>query len=161
MNILFLQTGGTIDKDYPRSQGGYAFEFGEPATLRILEQLDPSFEFEVDTVCQKDSQELTDLDREHLATRIRASSIDRVIVTHGTDTLLDTAYYLEHRVSDKLVILTRAMRPQRFSNSDAPVNLGVALGAASLLKSGVYVAMHGLVKPAPQMCRDPDTGKFQ
>lgn len=70
MKILFIQTGGTIDKDYPRSKGGYAFEFGEPATKRLLERLGPSFSYEVVTAFQKDSLEVTDADREVLANLI-------------------------------------------------------------------------------------------
>lgn len=70
MKILFIQTGGTIDKDYPRSKGGYAFEFGEPATKRLLDRLRPSFDFEVVTAFQKDSLEVTDQDRQVLANLI-------------------------------------------------------------------------------------------
>lgn len=70
MNILFIQTGGTIDKDYPRSKGGYAFEFGEPATKRLLERLGPSFSYRVVTAFQKDSLEVTDADRNILANMI-------------------------------------------------------------------------------------------
>ena len=64
MKLIFIQTGGTIDKDYPRSTGGWAFEFGEPATRRLLEKLNPAFEYEIITPFQKDSQEITNTDRE-------------------------------------------------------------------------------------------------
>ena len=66
MKLVFIQTGGTIDKDYPNKTKGWAFEYGEPATNRILEKINPSFEFEVITVCQKDSLEITDQDRQNL-----------------------------------------------------------------------------------------------
>jgi L-asparaginase len=71
--ILFIQTGGTIDKDYPRSKGGYAFEFGEPAVQRLLERLAPSFRYRVVTAFQKDSLEVNDEDREALAELIEKS----------------------------------------------------------------------------------------
>ena len=94
MRITFIQTGGTIDKDYPRSSGGYAFEFGEPATERLLARLNPSFSFDVRTAFQKDSTEIDQADRRGLAEMIRLDANDKVIVTHGTDTMLETAQFL-------------------------------------------------------------------
>ena len=79
MKILFIQTGGTIDKDYPRSKGGYAFEFGEPATKRLLERLSPSFEYDVVTAFQKDSLEVVDADREVLAKLIEGRSEGKIL----------------------------------------------------------------------------------
>lgn len=160
MKILFLQTGGTIDKDYPRTTGGWAFEFGEPAATRLLERLSPSFEFAVKTICQKDSLEIEDADREKMKAAICTSDFSRIVITHGTDTLLQTGRFLTGCCPHKTVVLTGAMRPERFSNSDAPLNLGVAVGAVQTLPPGVYVAMHGLVKMAEEMQRDPDSGSF-
>jgi len=160
MQITFVQTGGTIDKDYPRSSGGWAFEFGDPATRRLLERLDPSFDFEVREVCQKDSLEITDEDRAQMAAVIAGLESSRVVVTHGTDTMLETARYLDDRIQDKVVVITGAMRPERFSNSDAPLNLGCAIAAAQLAEPGVWIAMHGVVRRHGEMQRDPDTGKY-
>ena len=87
--IVFIQTGGTIDKDYPRSSGGWAFEFGEPATQRLLEKLNPNFDTETLTAFQKDSLEVTNEDRKALAGIINNHSADQFIVTHGTDTLIE------------------------------------------------------------------------
>ncbi|NAS11361.1 asparaginase domain-containing protein [Poritiphilus flavus] len=160
MKILFIQTGGTIDKDYPKTKGGWAFEFGEPATERILSKLDPSFEYEIHTASQKDSLEITEADRQSLADLINKEVADAYVVTHGTDTMMDTAAFLSSRVDRKVVILTGAMRPERFSNSDAPINLGVAIGAANLLDPGIYIAMHGILKSASEIQRNADNGKF-
>ena len=160
MRITFIQTGGTIDKDYPRSSGGYAFEFGEPATERLLTRLNPSFVFEVRTAFQKDSSEITADDRQHLLECIRSDDNDKVIVTHGTDTMLETAAFLAEHITDKLIVITGAMRPERFSDSDAPINLGCAIAAANLAPDGVYIAMHGIVKRHDQMQRDSATGKY-
>ena len=160
MKIIFIQTGGTIDKDYPRSAGGYAFEFGEPATSRFLEKLDPSFSYEITTAFQKDSLEITDTDRQRLAGLILRLEATKFVVTHGTDTLLETAEFLRKHTSGKLIVLTGAMRPERFYNSDAPINIGTAIAVASFREEGVYVAMHGRVKPSSEMKRDPETGKF-
>jgi L-asparaginase len=160
MDIIFIQTGGTIDKDYPHTTKGWAFEFGEPACKRILEKLNPSFQYEILTSCQKDSLEITEEDREQLAYLISNHSGSKFIITHGTDTMIETAEYLQKKIQDKLIIITGAMRPERFTNSEAPINIGAAIGAANLLKKGVYIIMHGIVKPANEIQRNLDTGKY-
>jgi len=160
MKIIFIQTGGTIDKDYPHTTKGWAFEFGEPATTRVLEKLNPSFEYEILTAFQKDSLEITDEDRKKLADLVTTQSADKIIVTHGTDTMIETATYLSETIKNKLVIITGAMRPEQFSNSDAPINIGSAIAAANLLEDGIYIAMHGVVKPYKEIKRDLDTGKY-
>ena len=160
MKLIFIQTGGTIDKDYPQSTKGWAFEFGEPATNRILEKLDPSFSYEVLTSCQKDSLEITEEDRNKLASLIQNRKESKFIVTHGTDTMLETAAFLKERVQGKLVVVTGAMRPERFTNSEAAINVGCAIATANLMQEGVFIAMHGIVKPASEMKRDLDSGKY-
>ena len=112
MKIIFIQTGGTIDKDYPHTTKGWAFEFGVPATTRLLERLNPSFEYEILTCFQKDSLEIDDNDRQKLADMINNLKCDKVIVTHGTDTMVETASYLAERIADKLIVITGAMRPE-------------------------------------------------
>ncbi|MHC5064673.1 MAG: asparaginase domain-containing protein [Planctomycetota bacterium] len=160
MHITFIQTGGTIDKDYPHTSKGWAFEFGEPATHRILEKLDPAFDYEVVTACQKDSLEITDEDRQRMVDLILEEDCRQVILTHGTDTMLETAAYLAERLPDRLIVLTGAMRPERFTNSEAPINLGAAIATANLQDQGVFIAMHGIVKEHSAMQRDPETGKY-
>ncbi len=160
MKITFIQTGGTIDKDYPKNTGGYAFEFGEPATKRILEKLDPSFDYEIVTLCQKDSQEITKEDRQNIVDYIKNSKGVKFIITHGTDTIIDTGKFLAEMISEKLIILTGAMRPERFYNSDAAINIGTAIGAANLLQYGVYIVMHGVVKPVNDIQRNVESGRF-
>lgn len=160
MKITFIQTGGTIDKDYPHTTKGWAFEFGEPATNRIIEKLDPSFEFDVVTSCQKDSLEITDQDRQDLVDLIKRHNGNKFIITHGTDTMMETANYLSARVGDKLIVITGAMRPERFSNSEAPINLGCAIATANLIEKGVFIAMHGIVKSHEEIKRNLETGKY-
>lgn len=160
MEIVFIQTGGTIDKDYPHTTKGWAFEFGEPATLRILSKLNPSFEYEVITASQKDSLEITNEDRVNLCNLIQNHHATKFIVTHGTDTMMETAAFLRKYIKDKLIVLTGSMRPERFSNSDAPINLGCAIATANLMEKGVFIAMHGIVKEDTEIGRDPETGQF-
>ena len=160
MKLLFIQTGGTIDKDYPHRTKGWAFEIDEPAAGRILERLDPSFDYEVLTCFRKDSLEITGEDRKSLAELILGYASDRIIITHGTDTMLETATYLDTMVRDKLIVITGAMRPERFVDSDADINLGAAIATIQLQERGIYIAMHGVVKPYTEMNRDQETGKY-
>lgn len=159
MKIMFLQTGGTIDKDYPRKTKGYAFEIDEPAVARILEKANPNFEFEVLTVLRKDSLEITEEDREKIFQACKDADGDRIIVTHGTDTMIETARKLS-AIEDKTIILTGALLPERFSNSEAMFNIGAAVGALSAVQNGVYVAMNGRIYPWDRCRRDLDTGWF-
>ena len=126
----------------------------------ILEKLNPSFEYEVVRAFTKDSLEIKERDRESLTQIIEASDNRCFIVTHGTDTMIETADYLNSRIKDKLVVITGAMLPQNFRNSDAEVNIGCAIATANLINSGVYIAMHGIVKPAMTISRDMETGKY-
>lgn len=160
MKITFIQTGGTIDKDYPNFAKGWAFEFGEPAMDRILDKLNPSFEYNVLTSCQKDSLEITDEDRAHLVEIITKEEGEKFVVTHGTDTLLETAKFISDHIKDKLVVMTGSMLPERFSNSEAPINVGAAIATANLMDVGVYVTMHGISKLHNEVSRDLETGKF-
>jgi len=160
MKIILIQTGGTIDKDYPHTTKGWAFEFGDPAIIRILEKLNPSFEYEIVIAFKKDSLEITDTDRQQLTELILKQPDEKIIVTHGTDTMMETANFLSQHVRDKVIVLTGAMRPEQFSNSDASINVGVAIGAIQLLAPGVYIAMHGVVKSWNTIERDMTTGKY-
>ena len=96
MKILFLQTGGTIDKDYPHSSNGWAFEIHEPAVKRIIQKLNPSFQYKIDSVFKKDSLEINDKDRDLLLATCSNANEDKIIITHGTDTIMDTAAFLSN-----------------------------------------------------------------
>lgn len=159
MEILFIQTGGTIDKDYPKTTKGYAFEISEPAVKRILEKLNPDFKYEVISVLKKDSLEITEEDRNKILKACQQSDIKKIIITHGTDTMLETAKKLSV-IKDKTIIITGAMRPERFSNSDASINVGMAIGAINVLESGIYLAMHGKILLWNKCKRNLETGQF-
>lgn len=159
MKITFIQTGGTIDKDYPRTTKGYAFEISEPAVKRILEKLNPAFDFEIIPALKKDSMEITDDDRQKIYDICKELKNNKIIITHGTDTMMETAEKLSS-IKDKVIVITGAMRPERFTNSDAPINIGVAIGSVNVLETGVYIAMHGQVLPWNQITRNMETGQF-
>ncbi len=160
MNITFIQTGGTIDKDYPHSSNGWAFEIHEPALERVLEKLNPSFEYNVISAFKKDSLEITEADLQHLKKMIEKTNSEKLIITHGTDTLSNTAYYLANHNLGKTIVLTGAMRPQKFVDTDADVNLGLAIATVQTMSNGVFVCMHGLVLSYDQIDRDKKTGKY-
>ncbi len=159
MKIIFIQTGGTIDKDYPKRTEGYAFEIKEPAAERILKRLNPDFQYEIIPLLQKDSLDLTEDDRKKIYDTCVHSLGDKIIITHGTDSLIETARFLSS-IKNKLIVLTGSLRPERFSDSEAPINLGVALGAVNTFKNGIFIAMNGRVYSWEDVIRNPKTGQF-
>lgn len=160
MNILILTTGGTIDKDYPHSQNGWAFEIGDPAIAGILKEWNPSFNYEIVSVFKKDSLEITDEDRKLLADKIVLSKSNQIVITHGTDTLIETGLFLQKHFRDKIIVLTGAMRPAKFRETDAYLNIGAAIGTVQSLSTGIYIVMHGICSPVDKIERDPESGRF-
>ena len=158
--VLFVQMGGTIDKDYPRSTGGWAFEIHDSCIPRIMDRILTPYSYQVVSLLKKDSQEITEEDRRSLTSLIRTSTHQAFIITHGTDTMIETAKYVHDLIPDRLIIFTGAMKPERFGDSDAHFNVGMALGAWQCLQKGVYIAMHGQVIPAVYCTRDATSGLF-
>jgi L-asparaginase len=159
MKIVFIQTGGTIDKDYPRATGGYAFEIGESAAKRILQRANPSFDFEIVSILRKDSLDIIEEDRKKIREACEKTAADRIIVTHGSDTMIETAEKLSS-IKNKVIVLTGATKPEKFVDSDASFNLGTAVGAINVLKQGVYIAMNGRIYPWNKVKRNRETGQF-
>ncbi len=159
MKVLFIQTGGTIDKDYPKTTKGYAFEITDPAVERILEKMNPAFSWRVVPLLRKDSMEITENDRQMIFDECKNAIEDKIVITHGTDTMIQTAQFLK-ALEKKTIIITGAMRPERFSNSDASFNIGTALGGLNALQNGVYIAMNGSIYPWNECSRDLKTGQF-
>jgi len=159
MKILFIQTGGTIDKDYPRTTNGYSFEITSPSVKRILENIHASFEYEILPLLQKDSLDITEEDRKIIYNTCKESNYKKIIITHGTDTMIETAKVLSS-IRKKIIVLTGAKLPERFTNSDARFNIGVAVGVLNTLEEGVFIAMNGKVFQYDKVKLDKTTGKF-
>ncbi|MFA6216022.1 MAG: asparaginase domain-containing protein [Patescibacteria group bacterium] len=159
MKIVFIQTGGTIDKDYPKTTQGYAFEISEPAVKRILAKVNPNFEHEVISLLKKDSLDITPDDRDKIFETCKAVTGDKIIITHGTDTMIETAEKLGE-LKGKTIVITGAMRPEKFSDSDASFNVGFAMAAVETLSAGVYIVMNGRVYPWNKCQRNMETGQF-
>jgi L-asparaginase len=158
MGILFIQTGGTIDKDYPRAVKAYAFEITEPAIINIIERIHPGFTYKVISLMRKDSGDITDTDRKKILTYCKNTKFKKIIITHGTDTIIQTAQILSE-IKDKIIILTGAFKPEKFKNSDADFNAGFAIGALDHAPDGIYIALQGRLFSAGNVCRKKD-GEF-
>ena len=117
---------------------------GSPQIVEILKEAHATFEFEVESILRKDSLDLTDEDRGLIRRKIEGEACERILVTHGTDTMIQTAKALEG-VSGKTIVLTGSMQPARFRSTDAAFNVGVAIGAVQVLPPGVYIAMNGQI----------------
>lgn len=140
--ILVLTTGGTIDKAYFDATSQY--QISDTMISRLLEVARVTHPFTIEEVLRKDSLELDDADRADIAARVAASESDRIVITHGTDTMTVTAAALRG-IADKTVVLVGALAPARFAESDAAFNLGMAFATAQVAPRGIYVAMNGSV----------------
>lgn len=157
--ILILATGGTIDKVYVDGE----LTTGAPAATWMLDSARLGGFFEVESIFAKDSLDVTDEDRESLAARVAQVREGGIVITHGTDTMTDTADYLKahEAVQDGVVvILTGAMQPAGMRDGDAMMNLGAAITAAQLLPTGIHIAMSGRVFPAGDVVKDRAQGRF-
>lgn len=156
--ILVLTTGGTIDKNYFDALSEYQIvDSGIPA---LLKEARVTLPHRVEEVCRKDSLELTDADRAEIARRAREAPETRVVITHGTDTMTETARVLAAAVPGKTIVLTGALSPARFADTDAPFNLGMAFAAAQIAPPGVYIAMSGQIFDGLKVRKDRDAGRF-
>lgn len=155
---LFI-TGGTFDKEYDEINGRLFFKDTHlPELLRTARCRLP---VEIRTLMMVDSLEMTDQDRESIARSCRAVAEDRIVITHGTDTMADTAVLLGREVPGKTIVLTGAMIPIAFGSSDGIFNLGSALTAAQILPAGVWVAMNGRIFEGHTVRKNRDTGVFE
>ena len=155
--ILVVTTGGTIDKVYFDAQS--EFEVGRSMVGDLLREAHVHVPFETLEVVRKDSLELTDEDRDAIRRAIAAAPNTRIVVTHGTDTMTKTARVL-NSIRDKTIVLTGALSPARFANTDAAFNVGMAFGAVQTLAAGVYIAMNGQVFDAAKVRKDRATNRF-
>ncbi len=155
--ILVLTTGGTIDKAYFDALSEYQIvESGIPA---LIEQARVALPIRVMELMRKDSLELTEADRALIAAAVREAPETRVVITHGTDTMTETAKALADIVG-KTVVLTGALSPARFAETDAPFNLGMAFATAQIAAPGVWIAMSGQVFDGLKVRKDRAAGKF-
>lgn len=142
--IRFLITGGTIDKEYNELNG--ELYFPKTHLSIMLTQARCNYPVVTERLMLKDSLEMTVNDREMIKKACLKATENKILITHGTDTMVDTARYLG-RVKDKTIVLFGAMVPYSMSNSDALFNLGCAFSAVQVLQNGVYISMNGHIFP--------------
>jgi L-asparaginase len=142
IKIRILSCGGTIDKVY--FDANSEFQVGAPQIESIFSDARVTFEFEIEQLLRKDSLEMTDEDRNQVRQRVQQAAENHILITHGTDTMTQTAAALEN-IPGKIIVLTGSMKPAQFRVSDAEFNIGCAVGALQSLSPGVYIAMSGRV----------------
>jgi L-asparaginase len=158
MKIKIFSMGGTIDKLYFDDLSRY--EVGDPQVVEVLKEAEVHFDYDVEDVVRKDSLRLTEADREILRQRIAASPHRLALVTHGTDTMVETGQALKG-IPDKVIVLTGALSPYRFRQSDATFNIGCAIGALQVLPPGVYIAMSGRVFAIDRVRKNREARRFE
>jgi L-asparaginase len=156
--LLIITTGGTIDKIYFDDKSDY--QVGEPQISQILHAMHVGFEFEVSALMRKDSLHITDDDRKLIRAAIAGSSASHVLITHGTDTMVETAVELKG-LEGKTIVLTGALNPARFRDSDAIFNIGCAVGAVQALPPGVYISMNGKVWDPEHVRKNRNQNRFE
>lgn len=140
--LEIFTTGGTIDKVYFDSKS--SFEVGEPQIVEVLREANLTVDYQVTSLMRKDSLALTDEDRMTIRKAVQNSRAEHIVITHGTDTMIDTAKALSG-IAGKTIVLTGAMQPARFRLTDAVFNIASAMMAAEILSAGVYIAMNGRI----------------
>ena len=158
MFIRFITTGGTIDKIYFDALS--QFEVGESQVEHILKEGLIQFDYEIVSLLQKDSLEMTDTDRTQLRGYIERDDGRFYVITHGTDTMVETAEALQG-LDDKTIVLTGALTPARFRTTDAIFNVGMAVAAVQVSEPGVYIAMSGQVFAARDVRKNRAENRFE
>lgn len=165
-SILLITTGGTIDKAYGTGKGITDLHIGEPVAPNILRRLGPNeIGFAQEKPLQKDSLDLTDIDRIAIMCVCARAENKKILITHGTDTMIETAQVIEKHLDEegltgKTIVLTGALKPACMKDSDAEFNLGAATLACNTLPAGVYIVMHGDAF-TPGECEKCEDGYFR
>ena len=140
--LEILTTGGTIDKVYFDKKSNY--EVGDPFVEKLLHKMNVNISFMVKSLMRIDSLDMNDIHREEILNYIMNSNANNFLITHGTDSIVETAIYLK-KISDKTIVLTGSLKPAIFIDNDAIFNVGSALTSAQILKNGVYIVINGQV----------------
>jgi L-asparaginase len=157
-DISIITVGGTIDKVYFDAKSEY--EVGPPNIAKILGGMNLSVSYKVHSLLRKDSLDFTDQDKQLIVKTVEDDISERILITHGTDTMVQTALSLAH-IPGKTIVLTGALEPALFTTSDAVFNIGCALGAVQSLQHGVYIAMNGRLFPADNVRKNLKKNRFE
>ena len=159
MSVRIFVTGGTFDKEYNELNGQLYFKDSHlPEMLKLGRCLVP---VDLRTLMMIDSLEMTDMDRELIVRHCTEADEEKIIITHGTDTMAATARLLAEKINGKTIVLTGAMIPYKFGSSDGLFNLGSAMAFVQTLSPGVYIAMNGRCFHADNVRKNKETGVFE
>lgn len=158
MKLHIITTGGTIDKIYFDARSDY--QVGAPVIGELLQRMGVGFHFTVESAMRKDSLDMNDADRALIRRLAESCEEDRILVTHGTDSMVTTALALAG-IPDKCIVLTGALQPAAFAHSDAIFNIGCAIGAVQCKLPGVYIAMNGEIFDADKVRKNVQANRFE
>ncbi|MEM6583362.1 MAG: asparaginase domain-containing protein [Pseudomonadota bacterium] len=158
MKVHIITTGGTIDKVYFDAKSHY--QIGEPIVGDLLERMRVNFSFTTEQAMRKDSLEIDDEDRTIIKALVDRCDSKHVLITHGSDSMVATARSLTS-IRGKCIVLTGALQPAAFANSDAVFNIGCAIGALQSKDSGVYIAMSGQIFDANHVQKNVAANRFE
>ena len=158
MKLHIITTGGTIDKIYFDAKSDY--QVGEPVIGELLQRMGVGFKFTVESAMRKDSLDMTDVDRKLIRRLVEQCREECVLITHGTDGMVATAAALGG-IPAKCIVLTGALQPAAFAQSDAIFNIGCAIGAVQSKPPGVYIAMNGEVFDSGQVRKNVAANRFE
>lgn len=156
--LLIITTGGTIDKIYFDDKSDY--QIGEPQIAGTLQAMKVGFDYEINALMRKDSLHLDNADRAQIRAAIEASDAEHILITHGTDTMVDTALALAD-LPGRRIVLTGALHPARFRDSDAVFNIGCALGALQCVEPGAWIVMNGVVWEPGKVVKNVAQNRFE
>jgi len=159
MTIKLLITGGTIDKQYDELTGELIFT--QSGVENMLAQGRAKLDISPETIMLKDSLDMDDNDRQQILKACLACDESQIVITHGTDTMVETSQVLAAEINDKTIVLLGAMVPYQFKNSDALFNLGCAVAAVQTLGNGIYITMNGKVFNFDEVLKNKSVGEFQ
>jgi L-asparaginase len=157
MKIKIISAGGTIDKVYFDRMSEY--KVGKPQIIEMLKEANFDLDLDFTSILKKDSLDFTDDDRSLIKKTVEEDSCRHIVITHGTDTMIETACVLKD-IRGKVIVLTGSMLPANFKFSDAPYNIACALMAVQLLKPGAYIVMNGKVFDPGKVQKDRKSNRF-
>ena len=158
MKLKIITTGGTIDKIYFDAKSEY--QIGEPQIGEVLKEANVALDYEIVSLLRKDSLDLTDADRRLIRRTVESAAERHLVVTHGTDTMIETARALKS-VSGKVIVMTGAMQPAKFRFTDAVFNIACAVTAVQLLPDGVYISMNGRIFDPDKTRKNRQSNQFE
>lgn len=158
MKIKIFATGGTLDKIYFDKKNEY--QVGEPQIEDVLERGHVRLDYEIESILRKDSLDMTDADRQLIVEKVRVDPCKLILITHGTDTMVQTAKSLQS-ILGKVIVLTGSLQPARFRGSDADFNIGCAVAALQALPEGVYLCLNGRIWDANKVKKNVELNCFE